>query len=72
MPASLHWQAERDGGTDTTITDLLAIALVFEAALQAQFGRQIAEPWRQAIDAHAAPVAAQRRPDHRRAAAGGL
>jgi uncharacterized protein YbcC (UPF0753/DUF2309 family) len=52
----LHWQAERDGGTDPTITDLLAIALAFEAALQAQFGRQIAEPLRQAIDAHAAPV----------------
>jgi uncharacterized protein YbcC (UPF0753/DUF2309 family) len=52
----LHWQAERDGGTDPTITDLLVIALAFEAALQAQFGRQIAEPWRQAVDAHAAPV----------------
>ncbi len=52
----LQWQAERDGGTDQTITDLLAIALAFEAALHAQFGRQIAEPWRQAMDAHAAPV----------------
>ncbi|WP_066725271.1 MULTISPECIES: DUF2309 domain-containing protein [Hyphomicrobiales] len=52
----LQWQAERDGGTDQTITDLLAIALAFEAALHAQFGRQIAEAWRQAIDAHAAPV----------------
>lgn len=52
----LQWQAERDGGTDQTITDLLAVALAFEAALHAQFGRQIAEPWRQTIDAHAAPV----------------
>jgi hypothetical protein len=52
----LQWQAERDGGNDPTITDLLAIALAFEAALQAQFGRQIAGPWRQAIDAYAAPV----------------
>ncbi|PTM41580.1 DUF2309 domain-containing protein [Bosea sp. 124] len=51
----LHWQAERDGGTDPTITDLLAIALAFEAALQAQFGRQIADPWREAIEAHAEP-----------------
>jgi len=52
----LQWQAERDGGSDQTITDLLAIALAFEAALHAQFGRQIAEPWRQAMEAHAAPV----------------
>ncbi len=39
-----------------SITDLLDIALALEAALHAQFGRQIAEAWRQAIDAHAAPV----------------
>ncbi len=31
----LQWQTERAGGTDATITDLLAIALSFEAALQA-------------------------------------
>ena len=52
----LRWLAERDGGTEPTITDLLAIALAFEAALYAQFGRQIAEPWRQAINAHASPL----------------
>lgn len=51
----LQWQAERDGGSDQTITDLLAIALAFEAAMHAQFGRQIAEAWRQAMEAHAAP-----------------
>ncbi len=51
----LHWQAERDGGTDHAITDLLAIALSFEAALHAQFGREIAGPWQEAIAAHAAP-----------------
>ena len=53
----LHWQAERDGGTDATITDLLAIALAFEAALQEQFGPQIEGAWRQAVAAHAAPLA---------------
>lgn len=52
----IQWQAERDGGTDHAITDLLAIALSFEAALQAQFGRDIAEPWRLALAAHATPA----------------
>ncbi|MFN3670834.1 MAG: YbcC family protein [Bosea sp. (in: a-proteobacteria)] len=52
----LQWQAERDGAAEHGVIDLLAIRLSFEAALHAQFGRELADPWRQALAAHAAPV----------------
>ncbi|MET0548136.1 MAG: DUF2309 domain-containing protein, partial [Xanthomonas sp.] len=52
------WQAELSGGTDTCVTDLLAIRISWEAALLGKFGAVIAPQWRSAIDAYSAPVAA--------------
>ncbi|MEF8833948.1 MAG: DUF2309 domain-containing protein [Halofilum sp. (in: g-proteobacteria)] len=52
------WQAELDGGTDTAAAELLAIRLVWEEALFAQYGDAIVEEWRDAIAQHAEPVAA--------------
>lgn len=52
----LLWQAELKGGTDGTLADLLAIRLIWEDALFAQFPA-IAERWRAVIAAHAAPLA---------------
>ena len=54
----LMWQAELDGGADATLTDLLAIRLVWEEALLGQAGAAVAADWRRTVDAHAAPVAA--------------
>ena len=54
------WQAELSSGTDQTITDLLAIRLIWEEALFLRFGPQIAEPWAEVCAAHAAPVEATR------------
>jgi uncharacterized protein len=51
----LLWQAELTGGIDTTITDLLAIRLVWEEALLAHVPQAV-EPWAQTLAAHAAPV----------------
>ncbi len=50
------WKAELAGGTDTTITDLLAIRLVWEEALLAALPQVEAE-WSQTVAAHAEPVA---------------
>ncbi|MBI1407038.1 MAG: DUF2309 family protein [Caulobacter sp.] len=50
------WQAELSGGDDATITDLLAIRLIWEAALFARYERQIAARWQAVIAAHASPV----------------
>jgi hypothetical protein len=47
------WQAELAGTTDSTIIDLLAISLIWEEALFACFGDQIAEQWAAAKAAHA-------------------
>lgn len=55
------WQAERDGGTDGALADLLAIRLVWEEALLAH-APEIADRWREAVAAHEAPVAPSR--DH--------
>ncbi|PZN95255.1 MAG: DUF2309 domain-containing protein [Hyphomicrobiales bacterium] len=52
----LRWQAELEGRSDDTITDLLAIALVFEAALLAQYDGAIKFNWRDAVSQHAAPI----------------
>ena len=52
------WQAELGGGSDTTAAELLAIRLVWEEALFAQYGDAIADAWRDAIAQHAEPVAA--------------
>jgi len=52
----LLWQAELEGETDTTLTDLLAIRLVWEEALFAHIP-EMAEKWRNTVAAHEAPVA---------------
>lgn len=50
------WQAELAGGDDATITDFLAIRLIWEEALLAMTGPQIAERWTETSAAHAAPL----------------
>ncbi|MGC8476520.1 MAG: putative inorganic carbon transporter subunit DabA, partial [Acetobacteraceae bacterium] len=54
----LRWQAERAGGSDRTVTDLLAIRLLWEEALFLRHGAAIGEDWARVRAAHAAPVAA--------------
>jgi len=53
----LLWQAELYDKTDSTLTDLLAIRLIWEEALLAQYP-EIAEKWQATVAAHAEPVAA--------------
>lgn len=53
----LLWQAELKGGTDATLTDLLAIRLVWEEALLAHC-QAISADWQTTVAAHAAPLAA--------------
>ncbi|MGE0418459.1 MAG: putative inorganic carbon transporter subunit DabA, partial [Acetobacteraceae bacterium] len=52
------WQAELSGGTDQTITDLLAIRLIWEEALFLQYGQKVAERWASVRESHASPVEA--------------
>jgi hypothetical protein len=52
----LLWQAEMASGTDATIIDLLAIRLLWEKALLAQYGDTIEAGWRQIVTAYAAPL----------------
>ena len=52
------WQAELNGGTDGSVTDLLAIRISWEAALLRQYGAALEPHWQAAIAAHAEPVAA--------------
>ncbi|QPH54616.1 YbcC family protein [Pontivivens ytuae] len=51
------WQAELAGEHDATITDLLAIRLLWEEALFTQHADQIAARWAEVRTAHAAPLA---------------
>ena len=51
------WQAELAGGADATITDFLAIRLLWEEALFLSHGAEIAEAWASVQKAHAAPLA---------------
>ena len=51
----LLWQAELKGGTDATLTDLLAIRLVWEEALLAQYPA-IASDWQATVATHAEPL----------------
>jgi uncharacterized protein YbcC (UPF0753/DUF2309 family) len=53
----LLWEAELKGGTDATLTDLLAIRLVWEEALLAH-RPYLTGTWQQVTEAHAAPVIA--------------
>ncbi len=50
------WQAELAGSTDTTIVELLAIRLLWEEALFAQYGGAIRASWQETCRAHAAPL----------------
>lgn len=52
------WQAELAGGTDDTITDLLAIRLVWEEALFLRYAPRIADQWAEVRAAHAEPIEA--------------
>jgi uncharacterized protein YbcC (UPF0753/DUF2309 family) len=51
------WQAELGGGADATLTDFLAIRLIWEAALFDRYEDQISDRWTAAVAAHATPVA---------------
>ncbi|WP_353216201.1 DUF2309 domain-containing protein [Sandarakinorhabdus sp.] len=53
----LLWQAELAGTSDAAVTDFLSIRLIWETALYNRYADQIADQWRAAIAAHAAPVA---------------
>lgn len=53
----LLWEAELKGGSDQTITDLLAIRLIWEEALLAHVPG-IGASWRNVVAAHAEPVTA--------------
>ncbi len=50
------WQAELGGGADSTITDFLAIRLIWEAALFDRYRHQIGHRWESVVAAHALPV----------------
>jgi uncharacterized protein YbcC (UPF0753/DUF2309 family) len=52
------WQAELGGGTDPSVTELLAIRMVWEAALLHKYGAALELRWQAAIVAYAEPVAA--------------
>ncbi len=54
------WQAELSGSTDATIIDLLAIRLLWEEALFAQYATALDEKWSEISRAHAAPIAPTR------------
>ena len=51
------WRAELAGDTDSTITDLLAIRLLWEEALFAQYETAIGEDWASVRTSHEAPLA---------------
>lgn len=53
----LLWQAELQGSTDATLTDLLAIRLIWEEALLDQIP-DIARDWEEVVGEHGCPVAA--------------
>jgi len=53
------WRAELAGGTDGTLSDLLAIRLLWEEALFARHEAAIGEAWAAARARHAAPIAAE-------------
>ena len=50
------WQAELVGGTDATLTDFLAIRLVWEGALFDRYQDQIGIRWKSVVATHALPV----------------
>lgn len=52
------WQAELAGGSDETLTDFLAIRLIWEEALFLRYGPDLAGDWAGVVEAHARPVEA--------------
>ena len=52
----LLWQAELGAASDATITDFLAIRLLWEAALFDRYEQQIGVRWKDVIALHATPV----------------
>lgn len=52
------WQAELAGQLDQTVTDLLAIRLIWEEVLFLRYGTQIADAWAQTCAAHAVLIEA--------------
>jgi uncharacterized protein YbcC (UPF0753/DUF2309 family) len=51
-----HWQAELSGGTDSVVSDLLAIRLLWEEALFLRYESELTDAWVDVCAAHAAPV----------------
>ncbi|PWE28930.1 DUF2309 domain-containing protein [Pararhodobacter marinus] len=56
----LLWQAELNGERDSTVTELLAIRMVFDEALFERYGDSIAARWAETVAAHEAPLAPTR------------
>ena len=54
----LLWRAELAGGSDETITELLAIRLIWEEALFIRHEALIADSWAKTRERHAAPIEA--------------
>jgi uncharacterized protein YbcC (UPF0753/DUF2309 family) len=52
------WQAELTGGSDETISDFLAIRLIWEEALFIRYGGHISDNWAKVHTKHSAPVEA--------------
>lgn len=50
------WQAELNNDSDNSVTELLAIRMVFEEALYTLYKDQIADRWADVVAAHEAPV----------------
>ncbi len=53
----LLWQAERNGRTDTTVMELLALRLVWEEALLQRGGERVNATWQAARAAYGQPLA---------------
>lgn len=51
------WQAELEGGSDSTLTDFLAIRLIWETALLDRFKDRIDARWQDARSKYAVPLA---------------
>ena len=52
------WQAELGGMSDTSVTDLLAIRITWEASLLHHFGGAIRPKWRTVVEAYSKPICA--------------
>lgn len=50
------WQAELEGGSDDTLTDLLAIRMIWDVALLDKYHAQIAQEWADVVSGHATPA----------------